>query len=57
MRADDVLQQLGQVELHIDLVTRRAQTVEASLGDLFGDQDACHRPIIVTGPEPRSKVH
>jgi hypothetical protein len=57
MGADDVLQQLGQIELDVDLVTRRAQTVEASLGDLFGDQDACHRPIIVTGPEPRSKVH
>lgn len=35
--------QAGQVELDVDGVPGGAQTVEPTLGDLFGDQDPCHR--------------
>ena len=34
----------GQPELHVDLVAGGAEAVEAPVGDLFGDQDASHRP-------------
>ena len=48
MCPDDGAEQLRQVELHVDLVPGCAQAVEASVGDLFGDQDARHRWTIVT---------
>ena len=41
--AHDVGEQLRQVELDVDLVACGAESVEAALGDLFGDEDACHR--------------
>ncbi len=52
MRAADGGEQLRQVELHVDLVAGRAQPVEATFGDLFCDEDACHSPI-VTGRSHR----
>jgi hypothetical protein len=43
MGADDVGLQLREIELHIDIVPCGAETVETALGDLFGDENSCHR--------------
>ena len=32
-----------EIELHIDLVAGRAEAIEATFGDFFGDKDASHR--------------
>ena len=42
VRALHRLEQAGQIELDLHFVPGRAQPVEATFGDLFGDQDACH---------------
>ena len=42
MRSAHVLQQTGQVELDVDLVPSKAEAVEATISDFFGNQDACH---------------
>ena len=49
------VEQLGrrQVEADVDLVAGGAEAVEAALGDLFGDQDASHRPPCLSSPTPQ----
>ena len=42
LRATDVVQQRVEIELHIDLVAGRAEAVEATFGDFFGDKDPGH---------------
>jgi hypothetical protein len=40
--AAHVHQQIVEVEAHIDVVTRGAQTIEATFGDFFRDEDPGH---------------
>ena len=51
----DHLEQIGrrQVELDVDVVAGGAEAVEAAFGDLFGDQDASHRPPCLSSPTPQ----
>ena len=40
----------GQAELHVDVVAGVAQLLQPGLGDLFGDEDACHRHRVCRVP-------
>ena len=53
--ADDGVEQLvgGQPGAHVDLVAGGAQAVQPAVGDLFGDQDARHRPTCLPPPPDR----
>ena len=46
---------LRQVELDVDLVAGGAEPIEAAVGDLFGDQDACHRVPSLPAAGPVAK--
>ena len=49
MGTDDGGAQPGRVEpeLDVDLVAGGTEAVETALGDLFGDEDACHAPSMI----------
>ena len=53
MGADDSLEQLlgGQVQLDVHLVTSVTKSVQAGVGDLFGDQNS-HGAILPAVPGP-----